>query len=326
MSRVLMDIYSVVVLQEALVATESGRQLPHLKSLSNIIENLVLCDKILLEARGSQEWNVSNVSDHFPDVFEFIESGEALGLGISKEPGALHTYTSRLYGYSPYLENARENRYLYSKEFVDAFLRRTDRYLALARKLGVYLSLHPRRSAYLRNALGEPNRQSASQVAVSYFDKRLGSIEAAKYAGVDISVPPVVEYVSAFAAKNKVDLLTASNEIRHGKNAVTFRERCAKVDDEVAACSGRASVLSLQKLLNEIDRVASKWESDLDEGVKYVRREVSLRKVWGLGSILESFGLDKLTIKDPIVFPNHADLLFLNDLYRIPLARQTRPR
>src|SRR5439155_25631162 len=116
--------------------------------------------------------------------------------------------------------------------------------------------------------------------------------------------------VVAFAAKNQMDLITAIKEIRHSKNAVRFRERCGKIDQELTDFTGRSSVLSLQKLIHEFDKVAAKWENDLDEGVKYVRREVSLRKVWGLGSLLESLGVDKLTLKDPIIFLKDGDLLF----------------
>jgi hypothetical protein len=94
-------------------------------------------------------------------------------------------------------------------------------------------------------------------------------------------VPAVGDYVMAYAAKNHVDIPTATNEIRLSQNAIRFRERCGKIDEELADFSGRPSVRALQKLISEIDHVASKWESDLDEGVKYVRREISLRKVWG---------------------------------------------
>jgi hypothetical protein len=342
MSKVLMDVFSVLVLQEDLRGIEGGRPVQDFIAQSNIIENAVLCDKILLESKQSRQWDVTTVTNRLQDVFEFVESGE---LNDSDESVESHTLRE-LSGYLGRESSVRDSflfvhhidrilkyeavtRDNYLGSYIgsysgssDAFLERADYYFALARKLGVYLSLHPKRSEYLRSSLGKRRRGPSSKVAISHFDKRLSSIEVAEYAGVDLSVPPVVDYVMAFAAKNRVDILTATNEIRLTRNAVRFRERCGKIDEELTDFAGRPSVLSLQKLIHDIDEVASKWKNDLDEGVKYVRRQVSLRKVWGLGSLLESLGVDKLTLKDPVIFSRDGDLLFLNDLYRSPRSRR----
>jgi hypothetical protein len=89
MPSVLIDVYSVVVLQEGLKSIEGGEPPVDLDGLSNIIENLVLCDRILLDAQGSQEWGLTTVSNRFPQVFELVEPGAAYGLDIAAELEAL---------------------------------------------------------------------------------------------------------------------------------------------------------------------------------------------------------------------------------------------
>ncbi len=305
MSIVLLDTYSIVTLKETLIEKTYQRDIRYLEKVSSLIQNLVLCDKVLLDGERAREWDVVDVCNEFHDAFELIESEIINETDISVELSLLRLVSIEAY-----------DSYAVSKRNYERL--RIEQYIALARKLGVYLCLHPDRAGKLRTVLGKPNRPPSSELAIAHFDERFAATDVAQYAGVDVTLPAVVEYVMTFATANKVDLPTAVSEIRGSKNAIRFRERCRKIDEELAGFSGRASVHALQKLIREIDELTSKWEKDLDEGVKYTRREISLRKVWGIGAVLESMGLGIFTIKDPIISSNHADLLFLNDLYRKP--------
>jgi hypothetical protein len=311
MSTVLLDIYSILTLKSALEASEHQQHLRHFEGFPSIIQSLVLCDKVLLDGEGARGWKVVDVCNQFHDAFALIDSENINGTDISAELQGLRTTNDLMLG--TYFNLARGRR--------DLLLARVDKYLALARKLGVYLSLHPDRAGKLRAVLGKASRCPTSEIAIAHLDERLAATSVAKYAGIDLLLPPVFEYVMTFMQANKIDLPTAVNEIRCSKNAIRFRNRCQKIDEELVDLSGRSSVHALQQLISEIDALASKWEKDLDEEVKYIRREISLRKVWGIGVILESIGLGTFTIKDPVISPNHADLLFLNDLYRKPRKR-----
>ena len=153
--------------------------------------------------------------------------------------------------------------------------------------------------------------------AVDYLDRKLGSSTTAEYSGIDFTVPPVADYVFAYSAKNYVNLVTAINEIRSSNNAVRFRKWCAEIDGELAnEGRGRASLGAMQKLLRELEIAESRWSADINEHVKYVPREISLRKIWGIGPILQSAGLSTLSIRDPILWSSKPHLLFLNDLYQ----------
>ena len=143
------------------------------------------------------------------------------------------------------------------------------------------------------------------------------SSPAYQYASIKLAVPPVVDYVFGFADTQRVNILTAVNEIRESNHAKEFRSWCSEIDVELANASGRQSILLIQRLLSEIDKVASEWKSDLDEGVKHVSRTISLKKLWGIGPLLEALNLDTRKIKDPILLSSDtSSLLFLNDIYR----------
>ena len=138
----------------------------------------------------------------------------------------------------------------------------------------------------------------------------------AQYAAIDFSVPPVADQILWLRKTRGVDLASAVNALRDSKHARRFRRYAADVDAELTGLSPRASIAPLQRLVREVQEVARSWTEDLDAGVRHVQRRLSLRKIWGLGPILEAFGLDGFAVKDPVLVARKPHLLFLNDLYR----------
>jgi hypothetical protein len=68
--------------------------------------------------------------------------------------------------------------------------------------------------------------------------------------------------------------------------------------------------------LADVDRVVDVWAKDLDDGVRYTKRTISLRRLPVLGPLLEAIGLADLSVRDPVIRARDQSLLFLNDLYR----------
>lgn len=292
MTRILTDVFSIVCLREA-----ERQPVPSVELIDsgvfNLLQNIVLCDEILVDSSGLRLWKLDLFCNRFESVFTFIEEDSSttnseinlLKLGIG--------------------------------EASDGFFERTQYYLDCARKHNVYLTLHPEREQHLRSIIKKDRPQHAAQIAVDYLDREMGNSTAAEYSGIDFAVPPVAEYVVSFCKKNKVDLITGISEIRSNKHALTFRKWCSELDETlVDGRNGRSSVANVQKLLKEVDKVSTGWAIDIERYVKYVPRELSLSKIWGIGSLLEATGLSKIQVNDPVLNPKTPHLLFLNDLYR----------
>jgi hypothetical protein len=146
----------------------------------------------------------------------------------------------------PEYENDHEERLLY--ETMDPLcayiplccldsmmtLGRAHFYLELARELGVPLSADPCRSRYfevLFNKFKDSLRKGAPEEFVALFEGRVlrASIDESEgLVSVDLSIPAVAELVVNYAKHNRVNLHTAAMEVRESKNAVKFRQWCAR--------------------------------------------------------------------------------------------------
>lgn len=292
MTRILTDVFSIVCLREAERVSALSIDLMD-SGVFNLLQNIVLCDEILVDSSGPRLWNLDLFCNRFEGVFTFIEEDSST---INSEKNLLNLSVG---------------------DTSDGFLERTQYYLDCARKHNVYLTLHPERERHLRSIIKEDRPQHAAQIAVDYLDREIGNTTAAEYSGIDFAVPPVAEYVVSFCKKNKVDLITGISEIRGNKHALIFRKWCSELDEAlVDGRKGRSSVANAQKLLKEMDKVSTGWATDIERYVKYVPRELSLRKIWGIGSLLEATGFSKIQVNDPVLTPKTPHLLFLNDLYR----------
>ena len=54
----------------------------------------------------------------------------------------------------------------------------------------------------------------------------------------------------------------------------------------------------------------------MNEEVKFRKRKINLSKIPIIGDLFQAFGVKKIEIKDPILFPSKPHLIFLNDLYQ----------
>lgn len=307
MAIVLSDVYSVIRLASDLSdsPTLAGAKLG---DTYHLIENLVLCDKLLFEKTRGERWAVASSLSAFTTPIEFITFSSELS---TPDPG---------YGQRPYGDtngNINDPSPRNSAQLADNFLSRSSDYLCQARKLGVYLSLHPSRNSFLVDALKHTLTKKASDIVISHTENIMQDSQAYQYASVKLSVPPVVDYVFGFAKRSRVNVATAVNEIRESDHARKFRRWCAEIDVELANATGRSSISLIQRLLSETEKVVSSWRVDLDEGVTHVSRTISLKKVWGIGPLLEALSLDTMKIKDPFFLsPKTSSLFFLNDIYR----------
>ncbi len=292
MSQVLSDVYSLIVLDErSNRAGTGGLSAWHAQEISSTIQTMVLCERMIVNSVDARRYEVDRFCNQFDGLFALEDLGEELGSDSFRYENLLHAQ--------------------------DQYLARAQVYLACAQKLGVYLSLHPRRGERLKDAISRDSPRFAAEIAVDRLDRKMGESSAAEYAGVDLQVPAVAEYVMAFASSKQVDLVTAINEVRSSQNATRFREWCAEIDAELASDQrGRTSIRPVQKILREVEAVEKNWASDIDDLVRYRRRQISLRKVWCIGELLESFGLAAIDVNDPIISASKPHLLFLNDLYR----------
>ena len=71
-----------------------------------------------------------------------------------------------------------------------------------------------------------------------------------------------------------------------------------------------------QRLAREVDATAQAWQTDLNLGVKYALRTVSLRNLWVVGGLISALGFGEFPVRYPVIIQKRKHLLFLNDIYR----------
>lgn len=294
MARVLTDLYSILRLREDDARNEMSTERMGHDSLS-LLQSLVISESVILDGRRAPEWHLSEFCAKFGDVFRLEDLGDLWDSNTMESIRA---------------ESGAPNE--------DPFLLGGLAYLKVAQQLGVYLLVHPSRSRFLNRFGNSTAKSPIAEVIVGEFEKHLAETAATPYAAVDFSVPPVAERILWLRKTHGIDVATAVNELRNSKHARRFRKYAADLDSELWALSPRASIAPLQRMVREVHEVARVWSEDLDADVHHVERRVSLRKLWGLGPILESLGIDGFTVKDPVLFAKNPHLLFLNDLYRPP--------
>jgi hypothetical protein len=203
-------------------------------------------------------------------------------------------------------------------------IQRSHFYLELARRLGIALSPHPHRTKYyelLTDEVKESFRRGTPERIIAFFEENalLSAVaESADLVSVNLEIPAVAELVFNYAKRTGTDLITATLDTRHSRNAQKFREWCARfssLDD-----GGRASAKEQAEMLKELKNVCEVWKSDVREEVKYKTRKLSLEKLPVVGGVLKSLNMHEKTIKDPILWPSskYSYFLFLNDLIRNP--------
>lgn len=185
-------------------------------------------------------------------------------------------------------------------------------YLELARNLDLYLSPHPYRAKYFAQLTTLP--AALPKRVVGFVDQRMTKSAAAQFLNLNLTIPPVADYVLRIVRRKRVNLITAIHEIRESKNARLFRQWCSKVS--AALKEERGGLQEAQKINKELDEVCAMWERDIAEGVRYKQRHLNVGKLPIVGALLSFSGIEKIKINDPLLTIDKPYLLFLNELYR----------
>jgi len=155
----------------------------------------------------------------------------------------------------------------------------------LARRLGIALSPHPHRTKYyelLTDEVKESFRCGTPERIIAFFEENalLSAVaESADLVSVNLEIPAVAELVFNYAKRTGTNLVTATLDTRHSRNAQKFREWCAifsSLDD-----GGRASAKEQAEMLKELKNVCEVWKSDVREEVKYKNSKTESGKTTG---------------------------------------------
>jgi hypothetical protein len=198
-------------------------------------------------------------------------------------------------------------------------LSRAHFYLELSRHLEIPLAADPIRSSYfdiLISRLKMKLNQGVPEQVVANFDRSVRSFD--NLVSVDLSLPPVAEYVANYARTKDCTLYEAVLEVRNSANAVRFREWCSRLC--AALELGRPGTAQVQEIKREFREVCEAWKKDVGEWVDYRTRKLNLENIPWLGGILKAVNFHEPKIKDPVLTIDRKTsyFLFLNDLLRPP--------
>lgn len=280
MPKVLTDTFSIITfagMQNDFPGKQCGTKF---NRINHVIENLILCDEIILNVDGVNRNNLSTFCSKFSDLIRLIEVPS-----LAKDDAEVSKNSTRAL-----------------------------KYLNVSADLGVYYSPHPSREIYISDVVSKYTKQVASKI-ISYVDNKIFSAEIDGFAKVDIFLPPILEHVISFSVKNNMSISDSILEIRNSRNAKIFREYCSNLDDELSHSLPRKQIKIYKSLLNDLNSLCDKWKNDLDDGVKYKKRKISLAKIPYIGRLLEVAGIDGCIVKDPMLTKKEKYFLFLNELY-----------
>lgn len=286
MSEVLTDLYSLFSFKYLYDRKSKNFDSEKYAKCFHLIENLVLCDKVVVEKNGLYHHGLKRVYSEFPDAFRLIED-------------------KRLYEKTPYETIHMSND----------FSQRANVYAEVAKENDIYYSPHPERERVLTGIVNRYVEMTTKSV-IEQFDQKIIESQDGVISNIDVKIPPVVEHVIYFSKAQNISISESINEIRYSKNGVAFRRYFADLDGEMKSLSPRKKLPAQQKLCKELDQLYGEWLNDMNSEVRYRKRKIKLAKIPIIGKILESVGMSEININDPIIFPGKPHLLFINDLYQ----------
>lgn len=290
MINVLTDIFSILCFSRIFDEKPKDYSINGYDIVFHLVENLILCDRIVLERNGIRCYELSPFCEFFRDAIAYVEYPYLYP--IDQDSFDLPVYKDR---------NNIEKR---------AIL-----YLKLAQQNDLYFSPHPIRHKFLRDIVYERSKTMASEI-VTYFDQKICQSESGQFANINVKIPPVVEHCLYFAKNNNLSIPHSIMEIRNSKNARKFREFCSNIDSELRELNPRKKVSVYQKIFKDVDRLCVSWKEDLKEKVNYQQRNIALSKIPLFGKVFEILDIKNVVVKDPIIHQSKPHFLFINDLYR----------
>lgn len=170
MSEVLTDLYTLFSFSQIFDSevTEIDFQ-SYYKSFS-LIENLVLCEKLILDKNGVAHHRLGKVCGEFSDSFRYIQD-------------------KRLYEKTPFEDTEMVGRDIDRRGLV---------YADVAKDNDIYYSPHPDRERSLGEKLIKYVDHTALSV-IEQFDQKFNESKSGMVSNVNVKIPPVVEHVLYFA-------------------------------------------------------------------------------------------------------------------------------
>ncbi len=287
MSEVLVDLYTIFEFDWFYDQKVKDSAEVVFRENFSLIENLILCDKLVVESNGVSYHRLSKICNTFSDSFRFIED-------------------NRLYDRTSF-----ENTVIVGTDIDQRGLVYAD----VANENEIYYSPHPEREKLLTNTIQQYVDKTAVSV-IEQFDQKFNESRSGVVANINVQIPPIVEHVLFYAKAQNITVAESINEIRNSKNATLFRNYFSDLDAELKELSPRKKIPVYQKLFQEINHLCVIWEQDMDSEVLYKKRNINLTRIPILGKLFDLAGLGEVTINDPILLANKQHLLFINDLYQ----------
>lgn len=287
MSEVLIDLYTVFSFEKIFDSKVRNIDFQSYNKSFSLIENLVLCDKLVLEENGVAYHRLRKVCGEFADSFRYIQN-------------------KRLYDKTNFDNTEMVGGDIDKRGLV---------YADVAKENDIYYSPHPDRERTLSEKLIKYVDHTASSV-IEQFDQKFNESKSGVISNVNVKIPPVVEHVLYFAKAQNISISDSVNEIRASQNATRFRQYFNDIDNELRNLSPRKKIPVYQKLFSEIDALCNIWVEDMDMEVRFRRRKINFTKIPLVGKILESIGVSEITVSDPIIKPDAPHFLFINELYQ----------
>jgi hypothetical protein len=286
MAEILTDIYSLYSFAQFHDTRLKGYSIDGFSECYPIFENLILCDKVVVEQNGVRHYCLEAVCNDLLDAIGYITD-------------------SRLYGETS----------IYKNTYVDNISYRGLIYADVAKESNLYFSPHPDREGFISNRIVKYIKTTAA-IIIEHFDQQFNQSASGQFASFNIKIPPVVEHILYFSKAQDKTILESVNEIRNSKNAIAFRQYIQKLDDELKDLTPRKRIEIYQPLFRDIDRLCNSWSLDMKNEVQYRKRRISLSTIPIMGKLLDVIGAGQIEIKDLILFSDTPHLLFINDLYR----------
>jgi hypothetical protein len=182
-------------------------------------------------------------------------------------------------------------------------------YLELAARAGIPLLLSPQKDRSV-NTNREKLRQFAHELVIGKVETELRTKiddQLKSLFSRSIAVPhlPVSRVILRRARREKRSLLDVAKEIRNSSDARSFRKWLAGINASLAT-DYKSGLVKAHAELKKLESLVDGWlqTGDMEEGIRYKRREFKIGEIPKIGWILKLAGVNSISTNDPILSPN----------------------
>ena len=226
MAKVLTDLFSLYAFQDIYENTFEEKYIEYYKKNFSLIENLILCEKVIVEKNGVNHFNFETMCNSFPEAFSYITD-------------------NRLYNEMGVSDKLKTDNHIERRALV---------YSEVARQNDIYFSPHPFREKALSEKIETYINSTASNI-IEHVDQRIQKSQSGELANIQIKIPPIIEHALYFSKSQGISIFESINEIRNSKNAQLFRTYINNFDEELKDLSPRKKIMVYQPLFRDIDRL-----------------------------------------------------------------------